>query len=393
MLKFRHLLFFILIYFNEGFYNLSDQCLYYLFREEYRLSATAIGLIGFFVSLSWYIKIIWGWLVDYKPIKKSFTKYYLYITMFGLLFLYGLIVFFPLKLFVLVLILSLINCCIGLSDVCCDKNMVICEQKFKLQGKLQSLQWASLGIAGLITSILGAWIADKFTTEIGLKICYTIAGLIPLITLGYLKFGWRELEIKKEKVKISLKKVFEHFKKPQVLFSLAFIACMQLCPSFGTPLMIKCREVLHIDKMFLGYLGATGTVLGIVGYLLYYWKFHKYNLKKLLYFTVIFGAITNLFYLYIPNQWILLGYNILFGAFGGITFLTVLAFFTTLVPKGNEGFCYACITALSNLCGKGGSVIGGILYDTVGYNWTVIVSTACILGCLFFINKLNIDKS
>jgi predicted MFS family arabinose efflux permease len=149
------------------------------------------------------------------------------------------------------------------------------------------------------------------------------------------------------------------------------------------------REVLHVDKMFIGILGASGTVLGIVGYGLYYWKCHKWNMVKLLYFMVIFSAVTNLFYLYIPTQWHIFWYNIVFGAFSGITFLTMLAYFATLVPKGSEGLIYALITSVSNLCGRGGNVLGGFLFDHWGYTANVIVATISILLCLFFIPYLQ----
>ena len=151
--------------------------------------------------------------------------------------------------------------------------------------------------------------------------------------------------------------------------------------------------MLFRSKMFLGYLGATGTVLGITGYLLYYWKFHKFPLRKLLYFMIVFTAFTNLFYLYIPNKWFLMGYNVAFGAFSGITFLSLLAFFARIVPKDNEGAFYALVTSLSNLCARGGNWIGGVIYDAHGYNTTVIVSTVLTLLCLFFIPKLQIEEN
>lgn len=343
--------------------------------------------------MAWYIKILWGYLIDRFASKKGQLRKLLYINYISLLLLYIYIIIFGFNLLSLIIILTIINCFIGCNDVANDSVMVKYEQKYKLQGKLQSQQWTALGVAGLITSLLGAWIADKFETQIGIKICYMIASIVPIITLIYLKFGWKEFSISYTKKAKSFKKTLNYFKNKPILLSLLFIAFFQLCPNFGTALMIKAREGLHIDKMFLGYLGATGTVLGIIGYMLYYWKFHKYRLKSLLYFTVIFSAVTNLFYLYIPNQWYLLGYNVAFGTFSGITFLALLAFFAVLVPKGSEGMIYACITALSNLCGRGGSLLGGIIYDNLGYEWTVIIASVFTLICLLFIPFLKIEEN
>jgi predicted MFS family arabinose efflux permease len=269
--------------------------------------------------------------------------------------------------------------------------MVLYEQKYKLQGKLQAVQWTSLGVAGLIVSLVGARIA-QLPELFNYKVAYALASIIPIFSIIYLTNSYEEEPVKD---KPKLKNVFKDFKKlgnPKLLFSLVFIACLQLCPSFGTALMIQAREVLHVDKIFLGYLGATGTVLGLIGYALYYWKFHKVNMKKLIYFMVIFSAITNLFYLYIPNQWFLLLYSIMFGAFSGITFLTLLSFFASIVPKGSEGMIYAVVTSISNFCGRGGSWLGGMIYDKFGYNTNVIVSTVLTLMCLLFIPKLKIGE-
>ena len=153
--------------------------------------------------------------------------------------------------------------------------------------------------------------------------------------------------------------------------------------------MIQMRETMGINKMFIGYLGATGTVLGLLGYALYYWKCHKFDMKKMLYFTVIFSALSNLCYLYIPNKWAIFSYSIAFGAFDGVCFLTILAFMAKIVPVGSEGFFYAIITSINNLSGRLGGVTGGIIFDNYGYSANVIVASLATLACIIFIPYLN----
>lgn len=254
-----------------------------------------------------------------------------------------------------------------------------------------SIQWSALGVAGLVVAVLGAWLADKFSVHTGYRIAYAIMLIVPFFTIYYLKRYYVEKPAKKIK-KYNWGEIFSYLKQKKMFCALLFIACFQLSPSFGTALTIKAREELMVGKMFLGYLGATGTVLGLVGYGLYYWKCHKYNIKKMLIFTILFTAITNLFYLYIPNQWYLLGYGILFGAFSGITFLTLLAFFAKITPNGYEGMIYAFITSLSNLCGRGGGFLGGIIYDHFGYSSTVWISSIFTLFCLIFIPFLTLSE-
>ena len=385
-------LFFILIYANQGISGLPQQCIYYLTRETWGLSASMIGLITWITGLAWYIKPLWGVSLDYFPIRNYRAKYYLYINYIAILVLYGFILIFGFNLLSLIVILTLINVCIGWNDVANDTQMVILEQKYNLQGKLQAVQWISLGCAGLIVALGGAQIALRFPEPLNYKIAYGLAAILPILTLVYLFKYYKEKKITQKKSIKNITKDLGQLKDKRFLFALVFIACLQFCPSFGTALMIQARENLGVSKMFLGYLGATGTVLSLVGYLLYYWKCHKFPMKQLLYFMVIFTGITNLFYLYIPNQWFLAGYSIAFGAFGGITFLTLLAFFAHIIPKGSEGMFYAIVTSVSNFCGRGGSFFGGVIYDNWGYSATVIVSSVLTLSCLLFLPHLKIGE-
>jgi len=370
----------ILAYGNQGISSLPDQCLYYLTREAWHLNAATIGLIGWVVGLAWYVKIIWGYIAD----KVQDTKKCLIISYLSMLAIYAFIIIFGLNLITLIITGLLINVCIGFADTNVDKQMVIAEKKHNLKGRLQAIQWTALGVGGLVVALGGAYIAKYFDY----KLAYGLAGIIPICMLIYLFYFISSKKIKKEN--IGLKENFKKLKSPRLIIGLVFIVFLNFCPSFGTALMIKLRETMGVDKLFLGYLGAMGTVLGIVGYLIYYKFAYKFPMKKLLYFMVAFAGITNLFYLYIPNQWFLVLYNLLFGAFGGITFMTLLAFFLTIIPTGSEGLFYALVTSVSNFTARGGNYFGGLIYDKMGYNWNVIISSGLTLLCLGFIPFLKI---
>lgn len=382
-------------YANQGISSLPGQCLYYLTRESWGLSATMLGLISWVVGIAWSVKIVWGFFVDNVSIKGKRTTYYLIGSYSLLLLSYLYIIIFGLNLITLIITGVIINICIAFADTTVDREMVITEQKLGLKGRLQALQWSSLGVAGLIVALLGAYIAKYLPEHINYRVAYALAGIIPFAMLIYIKTKFKERKIQKKK-KIKFIQIFKdnikRIKNKRLLLGLLFVACLQFCPSFGTALMIRCRETLGVDKLFLGYLGAMGTVLGVIGYFIYYKWAYKFPMQKLLYFMVVFSAITNLFYLYLPNQWILLIYNLAFGAFGGITFMTLLAFFVQIIPSGSEAFFYALVTSVSNFCARGGNFFGGVIFDHFGYAITVIVSTVATLLCLLLIPYLKIEE-
>jgi predicted MFS family arabinose efflux permease len=283
------------------------------------------------------------------------------------------------------------NIAIAFNDVANDTIMVKLEQKYDLKGKIQAVQWMSLGMAGLVVSLGGAYIADKFIAPINYKLAYGLYLLLPLATLIYLKQGYKEEPVRERKNINQLITNFKHLKNKSFLIGILFIFFLRFSPSFGTPLMIQMREHMQIDKMFMGWLGATGTVLGLLGYALYYWKAHKYSMKKLLYFTIVFSTLANLCYLYIPTKWHILGYSLAFGAIDGVCFLAILAFMAKIIPIGAEGFLYAFITSINNFSGHLSGITGGWIYDHVGYSWTVIIASVTTLFCLGFVPFLKFE--
>jgi MFS family permease len=344
-----------------------------------------LGGLAFVTSIAWYIKPLWGIVIDCFPLKGYRAKYYLYIN-YTLLIVAGLyVILFGFTLPSLIIVLFFMNIAIGMNDVANDSLMVKLEQKHNLKGKIQAIQWMSLGFAGLIVSLLGAWIAQTFPEPLNYKIAYGIWMLLPIGTFAYLKFGYKEAPVTERKCLSQLKLNLGQLKNKAFIIGIIFIAFLRFSPSFGTALMIQMREHMGIEKMFMGWLGATGTVLGLLGYVLYYWKAHKYSLKGLLYFTVIFSALANLCYLYIPTKWHILGYSIAFGAIDGICFLAVLAFMAKIIPVGAEGLFYALITSINNFAGHLGGVIGGVIYDHFGYASNVWVASLTTLMCLAFI--------
>jgi len=381
-------IFFILIYFLQGIRGLPKQSLYYLMREQWGLSVAKIAYIGVLTTIPWIIKPLYGLLSDLVPIRKKRTKYYLLFN-YACMVILGIYVFFNgLTLMTLILTGIAFGVFLASSDVFCDSVMCQYEKRYNMKGKIQAVQWFSIGVAGFITSLGGAYIAKYYNY----RLAYLLFSLFPAIMFVYLLKYYKEKDSKKKRVEV-LKNIKKAFKNKQLWLALAFLFCYYLSPSFGIPLMVKMREVLHIDKMFIGVLGTVGTVFGLIGYALYFFKVHKFDLKRMLYFMVIFSTIATLFYLYIPNQWVLLTYNIIFGTVGAILHLILLAYCAKITPAGAEGFTFAGITSVLNAGMMGSSALGGFLYSKIGYSNLVILSALMTLICILFIPHLKIGQN
>jgi MFS family permease len=390
-------MFFILVYGNQGFSDLPGQCMYYLTRESWKLSATMLGLLAFLTSLAWYCKPIFGYLADYFGSRNK-LKTYLIINTILIILASLYIVIFGINIITLIIIFSIINFAIAGNDVSNDKEMCILEKKYCLSGRIQAVQWTALGIAGLIVALLGAYIANTWPNEYNYRIAYAITIILPMALLIYLIKYYKPEPAERQNINRregkanNIANLLASLKNKEFIIGILFIFFLRFSPSFGTALTIHMREAMGIHKMFLGYLGATGTVLGIIGYILYYWKGYKVNLRKMLYFTIVFSALTNLCYLYLPNKWMILTYNIAFGAIDGMCFLAIMAFMAKIVPSGYEGMSYAIIASISNLSARCGGILGGVIYDKIGYDWNVIIASLTTALCIFFIPFLRIKK-
>jgi len=382
---FKFYIFFILVYFLQGIKALPSQALYYLMREDWGLTVQKIAYIGAISTIAWVIKPVYGLISDLLPIRRKRTKYYLLFNYFAMVVLGVWIYFCGLNLTTLIATNILFGLFLASSDVFCDSVMCQKEKEYNMQGKIQSVQWFAIGVAGLITSLGGAFIAKYYNY----RIAYILFTIFPAIMFVYLLKNYKEKDSTKKSVEV-LANIKKAFKNKQLWVALAFLFCFYLSPSFGVPLMVKMREVLNIDKMFIGLLGTVGTIFGLIGYALYFFKVHKFELKGMLYLMVMVSAIMTLFYLYIPNQWVLLAYNIAFGTVGAIIHLIILSYCAKITPEGAEGFTFAGIMSVLNGGAMGSSALGGFLYSRVGYNNLVVISAVMTVLCLIFIPKLKL---
>lgn len=382
-------LLFSFIYWNQGIWGLKSAPLYYLQREIWGLSVFQIALIGMITTIPWTIKPLWGIIVDSFPLFRKKAKYWLILNYSIIASLSFFIAIFGLNYWTLITTGFLFGICFAWNDVAGDGFVCILEKKYHLQGKLQAISWFSLSLAGLTTSLGGAWIAKYYDYKLAFLLC----AISPAIMIYFIFKKHDEPDVKPKKVdKKQLKEFVKIFFQKKLLLPMLFLFFYFLSPSFGTPLMVQMREVLQMDKMMIGFLGSVGTVFGLLGYIFYFFKAHKFNLKKLLYFSVGFGCFSTLWYLWIPNQWWLLGYSVILGTVGAISHLVILAYVAKITPKGYEALVFAGLCSVLNLGSMGSGYLGGFLYDFTSFNTLVIISAIFTFLCLFLIPYLNLDK-
>jgi MFS family permease len=384
-LALRYYIFFAIIYAIQGISGLPGQAVYYLMREDWGWSISTIQYIGAITMIPWIIKPLYGLFSDLVPWGGYRTRRYLIANYLLIILTCGYVVCFGLSYHIILLTGLLVGFALAFNDVACDSVMVRAEQKAGTLGKIQAVQWTSIGIVSLLVSLGGAYIAKYY----GFRLAYALMAVLPIFGLWFI---WRYHNEEKTKATRSwgqVKTMFGGFKDKRLILGALFLYALYLPPSFGTPLMAYMREVMHIDKMFIGLLGTLGTATEVLGFLVYLkWGF-KWDMYKKLYWCIILSSISSLAYLYIPNQWWLLMYGMVFGGLVGIIHLTILSYAAKIVPKGSEGFIFAGLMSILNLGSQTSITLGGLLYGSLGFHGLVVLSGIVSLLPIFVVHLLR----
>jgi len=368
------------VYFTQGIEGLPSQGLFYYLKETLHFSPEKIMLISSITISAWLVKPIIGYVIDNFLHKKAWIFIALLLDIISVLFL-GLL---SLPLVILITMIILNSTDTAFRDVAVDGIMCIEGKKYNATGRIQSIQWISISIAGLLTGIGGGYIAEIW----GYKGAFL--SLIPIyILVGIPAFFYKEERTLENKTSstlfLDLKKLFAH---KQLLIVGLFIFLYKYSPSFGTPLFFIQRDTFKWGKIWIGALGTISTVFAIIGSLVYYKVSTKIKIKKWLYISVFLGALTSLSYLYYTPATAII-YDVLYSLIGMFIFLMVMDFMARKTVPGLEATSFALLCSISNLALVTGNLSGAFLLPIVGLKWLIVLSALTSFFCLPLINKIE----
>ena len=366
------------VYFTQGIEDLPAQGLFYYLKETLNFSPEKIMLIGSLTTFAWLVKPLIGYLIDNLFSKRVWIFISLALDIVFVLFL-GLM---QMPLFILVALLIITSGNAAFRDVAVDGIMCVEGKKYQATGKIQSIQWVSILIAGLFTGIGGAFIAQKWGYRTGF-LC-----LIPVYLLVGLPAYFYQEEKTEKKYSTLFADLKRLFSDKKILIIGLFIFLYKYSPSFGTPLFFIQRDSFKWAKMWIGTLGTISTVFGVIGALLYYKFSQKINIKQWLYYSVLLGGLITLSYLYYTPLTAVV-YDVVYSFLGMFIFLMVLDFMARHSVRGLEATSFALLCSISNLSGVASNLSGAFLLPLVGLKWLIVLSALTSFLCLFLINKIE----
>src|SRR5262245_39067267 len=165
-----------LLYLVQGIVEPTDGLLSQPIKSLLRnwdYSAAATGWFIAILSLAWAIKPLYGLLTDFVPFAGSRRRGYLLLTTAVASISMTTVYFLPLtseRAVVLLVLLLPSAVAIAFSDVVIDAMMVTTGQQHDMTGRLQSVQWACMYAAMIVTGVVGGALSQWGMQQAGFLI-------------------------------------------------------------------------------------------------------------------------------------------------------------------------------------------------------------------------------
>jgi MFS family permease len=382
---------FAVVYFAQGMWHLPAQPITFTLKERFGYSATQVASFFAVTTLPWLIKPTYGLLSDCVPLFGRRRKSYLMVTG-ALATTAGLVLsllpeYTPWRMAIL---FTAMGFGLAFTDVVVDALMVEHGQRWQLTGTFQSVQWASIHSASVLVGIGGGTLTERGL----LRVAFLLAALFPLLSLTMAAFAIPDARVgwPAGLLRARWTAIHEALRSRHLWVVAGFILFWTFSPSIGTPLFFYQTDALQFSQPFIGMLTSLSSIAAIMGALAYAGLSRRVALKTMLQMSIGIGVASTLAYLLYRDAISALFIDVTFGGVGMIGTLAFLDLAAKACPKQVEGTFFALLMSIYNGGVQGSEVIGGWLYETVGYTRLILISAACTALCWLLIPVVHVEQ-
>jgi MFS family permease len=387
----RLALVFAIVYFAQGMWYLPNLSITFLLKDSFGLSAAQTATFFSITVIPWLIKPVYGLISDFVPLFGQRRKSYfllasgtaaamgIILTTMGSYTYWGVAIFF-----------TLMGLGLAFTDVLTDALMVENGQRLGLTGPFQAVQWAAISFASILVGVGGGWLAQqKF-----ISFTFLIATVFPLITLAMAIFMIQErrVEIGKDQFRNTWMAIRGAIGSRTLWIVAGFIFFYNFSPSFGPAMVYYATDALHFSKIFLGALDSLSYASGMVGTAVYFAFSKSLPFKRLIHFAIAAGVIATLAYFGYRDQVSAIVLSLAFGGVAMFIQLTFLDLAARACPKQAEATFFALLMSIYNGAVQLSQIIGGWLYDRLGFTRLILISAAFTALCWLLVPLLKLEE-
>jgi MFS family permease len=382
---------FAVVYFAQGMWDLPTQPLTFMLKERFGYSATQVASFFAVTTLPWLIKPAYGLLSDGVPLFGRRRQSYLIVTSAlattaGL----GLTLLPESTPWQMAVLLTAMGFGLAFSDVVVDALMVAHGQRWRLTGAFQAVQWASIETASVLVGVGGGALTERGL----LRLAFVLASLFPLLSVTMAVFAIPEVRVERQAGQFrAWWTAIRAALRSRPLWAVAgFILFWTFSPSIGTPLFFYQTDTLQFSQPFIGLLASLASAAAIVGALAYGGLSRRVALNTLLRMSIGIGVASTLAYLLYKGVVSAVLIDVTFGGIGMLGTLAFLDLAAKACPKETEGTCFALLMSLYNGGVQGSEIVGGWLYDSLGYTRLILLSAACTALCWLLLPLVPVEQ-
>ena len=363
---------FAIVYFAQGTWYLPNQTLTIALKER-GLSAGQVATFFTISTIPWLVKPLYGLVSDFFPLFGRRRKSYLLLTSaFAAAAGLALGLVAPPSYWWLAGLFTAMGLGLAFTDVLVDALMVESGKPLGLTGAFQSVQWGAIYAASIVVGEVGGYLAERRQ----LSAAFVLASLFPLVSLLMVATSVREAPVPADRAAIreTLAAVRTALGDSTVWIVAGFVFFWTFSPSFGPALLYYQTDVLGLSQQFIGHLAALGALAAVAGAFVYAPLSRRVPLYRLINIAIGVGVVSTLAYLAYRGPWSALVIDTVFGGVGMITQLAFLDLAAKACPKRVEATFFALLMSVYNGGTQGSQVLGGYLYDSIGYAPLIFVS-------------------
>jgi MFS family permease len=381
---------FAVVYFAQGMWYLPNQTLTIVLKER-GLSAGQVANFFTITTVPWLIKPLYGLLSDFVPLFGLRRKSYLLLTSaLAAAAGFALGAGAPHTYWWLAGLFTVMALGLAFTDVLVDALMVESGKPLGLTGAFQAVQWGAIYTASVLVGEVGGYLAERRS----LGGSFVLASSFPAISLLMTVLFVREAPARadREAFRETMAAIRAAVAERDVWVVAGFILFWTFSPSFGPALLYYQTDVLRFSQQFIGHLGALGSIAAVAGAFIYAPLSRKVPLKRLINLSIGIGVVGTLAYLLYRDPWSAVAIDIVFGGVGMITQLAFLDLAAKSCPRHVEATFFALLMSVFNGGTQGAQVVGGHLYDWLGYTPLVLISSGATALAWLLVPLVKIDR-
>ena len=330
-------------------------------KEVLKFSPTEMSVFMTMIIFPWTIKPLYGLISDFLPIFGSRRKSYFILT--GILGAGAYLALswsgFSKEVIGIYLVASAVS--FAFSDVVCDALMVERGQPLKATDRLQSVQWAASGLAGIFLAYSKGYIAEHWTFQQALW----LAAVPPVLVILFTVFALKEEPAPSagENAKRAWGGLTEAVQSKTLWLTALFLFLFNCNPNLGSVFYFYEKDALKFSDGLIGKIDAVGSMsfmAGTVIYSLFSKRLSHAALLKVIILTGVLGNISYLFFRDAFSGYLVSGFS---GVVSVVALLGILTVAAKACPKYAEGSVFALLMSVFNLGARVGDYTGSYIYE------------------------------